>query len=473
MNITKKSIKLSLTGLAAAAVASSMLAMGTAAPASATESSPTTSSSSSPTTSAEFFVRGAVTVGARAEASAVAYNGITVTAGHLLEEERTVTTNVAIKYAKVPTKAEIDQYGTVVHSQQEGQAVAAKEVAAYDKVLNKAKKQVAKAQLKLKHGSDRAKAKKQLKQAKKHLKQVQTSYKFIPLIVLARNTEFQNSGRRNRNELQPVADRVDGDDQQIVTAYIPSVRDFIIVAHVKLNGSVVEGCHNYIAFVIAPGTPDRSLYLIVQDATKIDLQVLVAYYYTIRLEVYGKLQCPDGTVKEDTKIQDYAFSDTVSKTVPGNWDVTPILRFGEEQVRYDKVLQRNAEASIAGVHSEQLGASMKLECPPAKSVRSGEITKYSKHYYPSDTVLVEMAASSSTYGNAVTIIPTIINGQIVTGDSRYPQQEYTAGNSRVKRFYIRPTGTVGSNLTIIEEVQDQDGKNEVHRVSSPILAEEL
>ena len=255
---------------------------------------------------AEFTTTWSANSSAEAEATGVSYAGADARGKVFLEEERTNSPHDVLRKLQPPSEADVAKYATSVSSMDQAQAVLTKEVATYDKVVAKAKKKVLKLKLKLKHGesSDKAKLKKKLKKAKKVQNLVKTSWKYKPLLKFERGMSYRNTGRNDRLILESFVDYVDGDKAFVVAGWVPELRDIVIVAVKKTDGTYLAGCNNFVYFNIPPGTLDRSVVVIVRVLAEVELEVSVGVRVAGRLTAHGVMKNNGVVCDEDSTFTD-------------------------------------------------------------------------------------------------------------------------------------------------------------------------
>jgi len=305
------------------------------------------------------------TAEAQATATGVSIAGADATGKILLEELRAqIPQSVQDKW-KTPTKEQIAKYGTLVHSLAEARAVVAKETKVYDQIVNKARAKVEKLKLRIKHKDGNVpKLKKKLKKAKKALRAiyVDKDWKYRPLIGLDRGVCYRNTGLRGNLDLQSFVDCVDGDQASVWIGLNPALREMRIVAVVKLNGTVEDGCLNIPDFVIPPGTPDRSLFIMVKAFASLELDVAVAGRVSGDLTVYGKM-VQDGKVCDEQSKTVH-----VDKVIPlttvsvSASDADKAIAFAENKVQADAQAMASATASVQGSVQLSVSQTMTLKC---------------------------------------------------------------------------------------------------------------
>lgn len=305
---------------------------------------------------------------ATAEATAVAIAGADATGKLLLEEERERSPHQAIKELTPPTEAEVMQYGTPVNSFDQSQRVFAAEVKAYDNVLNAAKVKLAKFQEKKKFFKNNKakvrKLKKKIAKAKKHLNQVQTSWKYIPLLRADQGTCGRNTGRTGNMILRSFVDCIraaDGEEWKAI-GFVPDLRQAVVVGVKFTNGTYRAGCRNFWYFDIPEDTPDESVVLVVESFARVILTVFTAVRVQGEFTLTGELKRNGVTCDTDSKtikVDELIESETVTVR---ETDTDRAMAIGQERVQADAKARAEAQQSVAAELQLKLKEELDLQC---------------------------------------------------------------------------------------------------------------
>lgn len=319
-------------------------------------------------TTATFTASWNSTATANAEATAVAIAGADATGKLLLEEEKARSPHKVLRTLKPPTEAEVNNYGTPVNSREQAQSVLRQEVKHYDKQLNAAKVKVAKLKQKIKfykHNPQKIKKlKKQLRKAQKYLKQVQTSWRYKPLLKLNQGVCGRNTGRTGHMILESFVDCIlaSQGEQWKALGWVPELRQAVIVGVKRTDGSYEAGCNNFWFFDIPEGTPDESMVIVVKAFAKVILDVAVNVHVKGDFTLYGEMR------------QDGKVCDTDSKTVHVDKmvEVGPIrvtetdtdraMEFGQQQVQANAEARAKVQEAVAADLKLSLREELHLSC---------------------------------------------------------------------------------------------------------------
>lgn len=305
---------------------------------------------------------------ATAEATAVAIAGADATGKLLLEEERERSPHQAIKELTPPTEAEVLKYGTPVNSFEQSQRVFAAEVETYDKQLNAAKVKLAKFQEKKKFfKKNKAKVKKfkkRIKKAKRHLNQVQTSWKYVPLLKAEQGTKGRNTGRNGDMILRSFIDTISAADGELWKAigFVPDLRQAVVVGVKFTNGTYRAGCRNFWYFDIPEDTPDESVVLVVESFARVILTVFTAVRVQGEFTLTGELR-KNGVVcdtdSKSIKVDQLVESEpvTVRET-----DTDRAMAIGQERAQADAKARAEAQQSVAAELQLKLKEELDLQC---------------------------------------------------------------------------------------------------------------
>jgi hypothetical protein len=419
---------------------------------------------------ARFWAKAATVVDVQATAHAVAIAGIDVTGKVLLEEVRTVDSNKAVRDLKVPTKRQVAK-APVVHTMEEANALSIKMVGEYKKAVTKWKLRVKELKQAVKHAPSaeaRAKYKVQLRKAKKRLRKV---VKNVPRMKGAHGMRFKNTGYRDRLDLQAIDDRVDG--RYDVFQYVPQVDDWVIIVKIRLDGTWVEACHNYVGFIIPPGTPLASAFIIVRNALEVEATVTVSYTEYISLTVGGEMYCLGRTqpVTSEKTVQTQK-SGSITRTVSAK-EVNKYIAFGDELVRLHREAQVGTSVSVSDQLVQSIGAELTLECPNNAPVL--EIVQFGKHLFPNGVMRYKVVAGDLEDGAniALNLGNITVTGQAdLLVDADHPVFIDVEGGQKVMYFWVKAKSTPG-NYTVTARVTDSKGDETVQSITKPVVPDEF
>lgn len=423
------------------------------------------------------------TASAAAKAKAVAIGEADATGKILLEELRAqIPQSIQDKW-KTPTKEQIVKYGTLVHSLPEAQAVLTEQVKAYDQAVNKARVKIAKLKLRIKHKDGNVpKLKKKLKKAKKALKAiyVDKDWKYRPLIGLDRGVCFRNSGLLGNLVLQSFVDCVDGDKASVWIGFNPVMREMRIVAVVKLDGSVEDGCLNIPFFDIPPGTPDRSLFIVVKSFVSLKLKVKVGVNVSGTLTVYGEMKQNGVTCDTDSKSVSVNQTGKTEEVEVTGMDMDKAIAFAENKVQASASAKAEAVANVQTSVQVSVSQTMTLSCPTPNHPPTCELVQYPAHVYVSlpgqvpnryrfkvvwsdpDEQLTRNSATVTVTGQAF----------IVKNNPDFPEIWDTEGTQVVYTGWLEAKQQTG-NATLSVNVTDSQGATCSQSRTFPIVPDDF
>lgn len=439
------------------------------------EPSPTQIGAVQNTISAHFWAKAATVTGVTAGAHSVAWSGIDITGKVLLEQEKTRSKHIEIRDLRIPTEAEVAKYGTIVHSMKEGQAVLAKEVSAYDKLVSQQKLKIKKLKLRIKHADaeEHKLLKRKLRKAKKVLKKYQTSWQYKPLLVLSRGVCYLNSGRRNNLDLQPFRDCVDGDKLYVTMGWVPEVREAVIASIKHSDGTYEDACHNYGGFDIPEGTPEASLFVVVESLLGVRADVSAAYTETVTLTIGGELMCPDGTPVRDERTVTQTKSDFIRKYGVPVTSVDEAMRFGDEQVRLRREERVGTSVSVSDQLVQSIGAELNLTCPNNPPVV--DLVQFGKHLYVNGVMRYKVVATDPEDGAniALDLSNITVSGKAeILVDADHPVFYDVEGVQKVMYFWVKAKPVAG-DYTVYAKVTDSKGDIAEQSVTKPVMPDEF
>ena len=370
------------------------------------------------------------TLQSEAQATGVAVAGANALGKTILEDEKTNSPYAAIRNFKRPSFDAVKKNATTINSNQEGQKVAAAEVAKYTKLVNKSKVKVAKLKLRIKHKDGNVpKLKKQLKRAKKHVVTVLTSPKFVPTIEVPAGVCVLHSARNVTNDLQKFNYCIGAHNNvaEIYIMWIPEVGAFITVYVVLTDGTVLVGCSNLTWFIIPPGTPDETLFLLVRSFVGLKLDVSVAGAIKGRLTVYGEMKQNGETCDKKEDFEDVNVIVPIKTVSVSASDVASAIAFGENQVRADVKAMAEAVASVQSSTQLSVSKTLTLYCPPAtpKPIFIG--MDVINDVLVNNQVLLEDIQGSVAPNHTALLVCSALNGStIIAGNRQTVSGNFTA-----------------------------------------------
>lgn len=370
------------------------------------------------------------TLQTEAQATGVAVAGANAMGKTILEDEKTNSPFAAIRNFKRPSFDAVKKNATTINSNQEGQKVAAAEVAKYEKVLNKSKVKIAKLKLRIKHKDGNVpKLKKQLKRAKKHLVVVRTSPVYVPTLKVPAGVCVLHSGRNVTKDLEKF-EYCPGrynDVAEIYIMWVPEVGAFITVYVVLEDGTILVGCSNLTWFIIPPGTPDETLFLLVRSFVGLKLDVSVAGAIKGRLTVYGEMKQNGETCDKKEDFEDVNVIVPIKTVSVSASDAASAIAFGVEQVRADVKAMADAVASVQSSTQLSVSKTLTLFCADVtpKPIFIG--IDVINDVLVNNQVFIEDIEGSVAPGHTAQLVCSALNGStIIAGNRQTVSGNFTA-----------------------------------------------
>ena len=400
------------------------------------------------TTTADFSAAWNAGSTANAEATGVALAGTDVTGKILLQEERATMSDNDIKRMKPPTKAQIMRYGTVVHSNVEGQQVMTKQITAYDNLVHNVSVKAKKLQVKLKY-ADSAKEKRVLRQklrrAQSQLKAiaVDAEWKYRPLIRLTDGC-FRNTGRNNLMNLTSFKECIKGDKAEVDLGFDPVEREMRVVGVIYTNGTIkTTPCENFAYFDIPEGTPNEELYVVVDSFATVILTVSVGVRVAGDLTIYGVMR-QDGTVcDQDQQTRHVNEFRQLPPVTVKDTDTDSALAFGQRQVQAETDVRAEVQKSVATDIKTNVSLTMHLQCgtPQPTDNPPSMQCQVPQHIFVGDDAMEADFDLTDPDGNPVSFDQPVVTGPIqvvVVEDTIVP-----GGKRRSVKFSAKdiPAGT--------------------------------
>jgi hypothetical protein len=225
---------------------------------------------------------------------------------------------------------------------------------------------------------------------------------------------------------------------------------------------MVPGCLNIPEFHITPGTPDRSLFIVVRSFAEVQLSVSVSVHVVGTLSVHGVMKQDGEVCDEDTQEKSVDKMVEVGPIMVSDTDTDHAMAVGQNHVQADAHARAEVQKAVQAAIQFEVSQTMHLECQGTQPTMTLSLDR------PND--LDQSVASpgepidwsfTPTYGHAVA--PTGAGDVTFTVGAEFGSVKFITANSpcaqqglrdNVVTTITKPSGTYDLGLCYIASTED-------------------